>query len=190
LKSTDYLKWLKLALAYSELPKLDKILQACGFYPVKNYKDESLYLKKWIDSNNNLIDIRKKRIDLSPNLLNIECKSYDLYGFLDFKSVLKITNKVLIIKCSNEKTSSFYFNCYCIDNNIRSFIVNNKVTRISPIYSTYSLLIKLFDNKYYSGKCDIIDFDLYDSYEYVCCKYPFQVEDKLTKLAKKVIKNL
>lgn len=74
----------------------------------------------------------------------------DLYSGLNLNQILKITDKICIVKGNDSvlnKNITIYV-CLCVDNKIRSFIdYNDKIEKISPLIIGYKNLYEFIKNK-------------------------------------------
>lgn len=135
---------------YCEMSNIANIIKACSLVPgIKKFSKTNI-VKKWHDAYGLSLNLQKSK---SPVINRYEVKNeidIDKYSGLSLDNCIKITNKICIISglddCTNTRFK--YYNCYCIDDKIRSyFLYDNKIKKCSSLYLDYSILSSFINFK-------------------------------------------
>jgi len=135
------------------------MIMFCDITPTKAKPKVLNPVISWTDSFGCSISFNKKTITYS----NLEKPiNQDMYSGLSLEKILKITDKICIVKGIDEDYLKpfIYYNCLCVDNKIRSYLIyNDNLYKTSPLYLGYDNLYEFVRNKniihWYSKDSDI-----------------------------------
>lgn len=125
------------------------IINYCSLEPdIIKYKYK--FVPNWSDHFGFTLSLEnKKKPEIKFTKIN-KTLNVDLYSGLNLHQVLKITDKICIVKAEDNilnKKITIYL-CLCADKKIRAFIdYNNSITRASPLIIGYENLYDFLKNK-------------------------------------------
>jgi len=147
---------------------IGEIISYCDLVSIEKNK----HLKRtWIDLFGSTIKFNfKAPVEIKHGAI-IKPEYGNLYSGLSFDNVLKLTEKMCIVK-DNDFT---LYNCMCIDMKIRSFLfMNDKIYKVSSLLLGYENLKEFIKNKnilhWYSRKTNLFNSSEQDIYFSI---YPF-----------------
>jgi hypothetical protein len=168
-----------LTASYLEDKTVAEIIMYCNLEP----KRERSYFEfkpnsSWVDSYGCQIYLKKNKKEVLFTNINL-INNYDIYAGLNLDQLLKITDKICIVKGIDEDFNKefVYYNCLCVDKKIRSYLVyNEKIYKTSPLYLGYEALYEFIKNKniihWYSKESNIFIPCLNQKIYYSCYPLP------------------
>lgn len=136
----------KFLSSISQNKNIELVLDYCDVNPFsKFYIQKVHFVKKWKDNYKTFIYWSK--LDEEPkmvfNYLDIPKSNNDLYEFLNYQEIAKISTKYFLGINKEEDIKILTF--LCLDKKIRTFLIDGSNLRVSPMYTGMKNLLYLID---------------------------------------------